>query len=215
MPQSSEKLDIYPQVLEWLASGAVRPGERIGEESLGMRWNVSRMPAREALIRLEHEGIVTRKPGSGTFIRKISPQELIELYELRAGIESVTIRHTARVITDEQLTELSEMATTIDRSPETVPRPEAIRVDRRFHERLAEISGLRHAQRLLKHNSFFARSFILGAEMNVLGRPYTLHDPIVDALRLRDPDSAERAMQEHFEAGKKALAQHANEIQED
>jgi DNA-binding FadR family transcriptional regulator len=51
--------------------------------------------------------------------------------------------------------------------------------------------------------------------MNERGRSYTVHDPIVDALRLRDPEAAVRAIQEHFEVGRKALANHVNVMQED
>ena len=63
--------NVYSLFITDIVHGRIRPGERLGEESLASRWKVGRSAVREALFRLEQDGILIRKPKVGTFVRKI------------------------------------------------------------------------------------------------------------------------------------------------
>ena len=77
---------------EKIISGALKPGQRIIEESLTQAFGVSRSPVREAFRILEIQGFVTREPRKGISVARVSPQEVEETYLIRANIESLAVR---------------------------------------------------------------------------------------------------------------------------
>src|SRR6476660_5003919 len=93
-PASATEI-VQARVREDIASGKLKPGERLREEALSQRYAVSRTPVREALGRLEVEGLATRHPGKGLVVAAISADEIIELYVLREVLEGAAARLVA------------------------------------------------------------------------------------------------------------------------
>lgn len=85
-PQSSGEA-AYDAVLAAIREGRFLPGDRLREEEVGDLLSLSRTPVREALRRLEADGIVEHRPRIGAIIRKLSQPEVVELYEMRAVME--------------------------------------------------------------------------------------------------------------------------------
>lgn len=86
----------YSAVIEALRSGALHPGDRLREEDIAARFGLSRTPVREALRRLEAEGIVQHRPRQGAVIRRLSQGELVELYEMRIVLERTAAEMAAK-----------------------------------------------------------------------------------------------------------------------
>ena len=84
---SSQAQDAYERLLELVRSGDLVPGLRITETDLAARLGISRTPIREALRRLELEGLVVHTPRLGATIRVLDWSEITELYEMRAVLE--------------------------------------------------------------------------------------------------------------------------------
>ena len=199
--------NVYSLFITDIVHGRIRPGERLGEESLASRWKVGRSAVREALFRLEQDGILIRKPKVGTFVRKIDEKELLEIYDIRAVLESMVAAKVAEIISDNQLDELRKLADRTDNIPdETFDRDQK---DFEFHMKLCEISGLKHIPNLLRlghlHSLCYSYNHQLALLRGFIHEP--IHRPdhrdIVEVLRKHNPELAGKIMHKHLIEAKK------------
>ncbi|MBI3707202.1 MAG: GntR family transcriptional regulator [Proteobacteria bacterium] len=99
----------YDSLRTMILSGEVRPGERLGERELARRIQVSRTPLREALGRLERDGLAICKPGVGYFALEFDPKVVAELYEFRKILEVHACRAAAKRIDENGIRELADI----------------------------------------------------------------------------------------------------------
>jgi|WetSurMetagenome_2_1015567.scaffolds.fasta_scaffold244445_1 DNA-binding GntR family transcriptional regulator len=208
---------IYSRIISDVVCGNIRPGERLGEESLAARWKIGRSAVREAMFRLEQDGLVVRKAKVGTFLREINDKEFLEIYDLRIAIECLVISRAAEVITDRELEELGGLAQRVDSMPDE--NENRVGMDQTFHNRLSEISKLSYAPRMLALARLHAQCSLLNQRLIFLRGylkqeiPKPDHRDIVEVLRLRSPDKAGKVMREHLEAAKKFVLRDIDLIQ--
>lgn len=100
--------DLSIKMKEDILSGKIKNGEKLVEQKICKDYQVSRTPVREALSRLEAEGLVTNIPNRGSFVRGISDDEMIDIFTLRKIYEIQAMRWAIERITDEELEELEE-----------------------------------------------------------------------------------------------------------
>ena len=98
---------VYDRLCEQIRSGTIRPGARLTETELAARLGVSRTPVREAIRRLEADGLVDHQPRSGAVVRQLAYPEIMELYEMRTVLEGTAARLSARAASPMRLTALS------------------------------------------------------------------------------------------------------------
>ncbi len=96
----------YDRIRQQLISGRLKAGDKISESTLAQQFNVSRTPVRQAIRRLQVEGLLYQVPRSGTYVSRPSRARLIETYELRIAIEGFAALKAASVITLQSLREL-------------------------------------------------------------------------------------------------------------
>lgn len=101
--------DIRTQVLAMIESGALKPGERVNEQALAAQLGVGRSAAREALRSLERSGLVRIVPNRGAEIRKVSLEQALDLYDLRAGLARVSGRLAAARLSEDEEKALSAL----------------------------------------------------------------------------------------------------------
>lgn len=101
----SEKL--RESIEEEIATGALPPGAHLDEIALAERFGVSRTPIREALSLLAGEGLLEIRPRRGAVVAHVTPQRLIEMFEVMAELEAMCARLAARRITEQELDDLS------------------------------------------------------------------------------------------------------------
>lgn len=136
---SSERA--YNAIHKLLVEFRLKPEERINEVQLARNLGVSRTPIREALNRLASEGFVSLTPNRGFFVRSLSTEGLIDLYELRSIIECAAFRFMCERATDEQIDRLKAYWSAIVDGYGEQP-PDIILVeDEGFHLLIAELSG--------------------------------------------------------------------------
>jgi DNA-binding GntR family transcriptional regulator len=189
----------YDRLLEDIRLGALPPGARLREVELAERLGISRTPVREAIRRLEADGLVEHLPRQGASLRRLGYAEVMELYEMRAVLEGTAARLAARAASDLELRELSEINAEMTAS--RLPF-ETARLNRQFHAALINAAKNRYLQRAI---GAMARTLL------ILG-PSTLHDParsqsaaqehdaLLQALHARDGAQAEALMRAHIEA---------------
>ncbi len=96
-PRSEALVDA---VREAILTGRYAPGTRLVEENLAAAFGVSRIPLREALRRLEAEGLVLISPNRGATVRPLSPKDVVDLYEVRIALEALALRRAAERFAD-------------------------------------------------------------------------------------------------------------------
>jgi DNA-binding GntR family transcriptional regulator len=189
--------DPYFLVLEAIDQSVFRPGDRLVESELAERFGVSRTPIREALQRLETQGVLARD-GRSLVVSTLDHDQLGELYVVRAELEGLAARLAAQHAAPEEIKVLWEM---LEKDRDLVDRPDALsRANKRFHRQLHLAS---HNRYLIQQLDMVHRSMALVANtsLSAEGRgTATLaeHEAIVRAIEARDGEAADRATHEHI-----------------
>ncbi len=106
---------VYDKIKQDIVLARLQPGEPLLEEDLAKRLQVSRTPIREALRKLNHDGMVRIVPNKGAFVRVLTPRDIREIYEVREALESFAAAQAATSLSDEQLRSLSRLAENLNR----------------------------------------------------------------------------------------------------
>jgi DNA-binding GntR family transcriptional regulator len=190
--------DAYALILEAIESGDFGPGARLVESELAERIGASRTPVREALQRLETQGMLTRD-GRSLIVASLDHTQLAELYTVRAELEGLAARLAARHATHEEITVLRQMVA--DDRALLGGDPRALsRANKRFH-RLIHLAS--HNRFLVQQLDLVHRSMALmattsfaaeGRDAAALGE----HALIVEAVAAHDGDAAYTALRGHI-----------------
>ncbi|GAB5469325.1 MAG: GntR family transcriptional regulator [Rhodospirillales bacterium] len=190
--------DVYKRLLDMIRDAELRPGTRLRESHLAELLGVSRTPVREALRRLEMQGLVTHEIHRGTVVRSLDHNTITELYFMREVLEGTAAASAARHASKAEIAALREMIEA-DRARLGDPTHLA-RTNQRFHAALYRASHNRYLVDILQG---------LRTSMWLLG-PTTLSQPgrdeealsehirIVDAIEAGDSEAADQAAQEHI-----------------
>jgi len=172
---------------------------RLDERELAGRLGVSRTPIREALLRLEHEALVTSVPRRGYFIARKSKAELLEIIIVWAALESMAARLVALHASDQAIASLRAIFATFDGERIAADLDEYSDANLRFHQRIIELSGCealtRTADGILIHVRSIRHRTI--GENQRFERSIVDHMHIIEALEARDADLAERLVRDH------------------
>src|SRR3954467_1545064 len=98
-----------------IVAGALSPGERLIEEELAERLGYSRGAVRGAILRLGHEGLVVRERNRGARVRRVSPEEAVEILEARAALESLAAGYAAERRTEAEVKELRRITAEMEK----------------------------------------------------------------------------------------------------
>ena len=190
--------DAYTLILEAIEGGMFKPGDRLVESELAERFGESRTPVREALQRLETQGMLTRD-GRSLIVAALDHNQLSELYAVRTELEGLAARLAARHATEEELRVLRSMVTEDTALLGGDPRVLS-RANKRFHKQIHLAS---HNRFLVQQLDLVHRSMALMATTSFAaeGRDATAlaeHARIVAAIEARDGDAAHAALKEHI-----------------
>lgn len=188
--------NVHDKLRRRIISLELRPGSRLVEDEISAGMNVGRTPVREALLRLQGEGLVTRD--RGWIVRGADTAEMSSVFESRIAVESFATRLAAERIGERELGELEALIASMD---EEQPRSQLNRRDRGFHELIVASSHNRMLAEMHQRTQFHYWNLRLPV---VFGREQTLrsnaqHRTILTALRDRDPVAAEAAARTHIE----------------
>lgn len=204
-PRIAKLASLSDQVYEHLRLAIIhaelQPGEKLVELDIAAQMGTSQGPVREALQRLERDGLVEHRARSATFVTSISPDEMYEIFSIRNVIEGFAIQRAAEKITSAQCTDLDEL---IQKMAQAGRQKEIIALaeyDMQFHRRIVEWSGSTGLLRAWTPLSSQVERFIVHS--HPLHYPDfvevgTRHQPIVAALRNHDRDGAAQAVREHI-----------------
>lgn len=105
-------------IREGILTATFRPGERLRQDELARRLDVSRMPVRSALLQLESEGLVDFHPHRGAIVAQLDSDQVRQIYEIRAHLETLAIEKAITSMTQERFAKLEELAARLDAESE-------------------------------------------------------------------------------------------------
>jgi DNA-binding GntR family transcriptional regulator len=196
--------EAYQKILEAIQSGALKPGARLREVELAQWLGSSRTPVREALNRLQTEGLAVQEPRRGMIITELDHSMVSELYFMRELLEGAAARLAARHASDVEIAMLRDIA---DRDKAYGDNPiRLVKNNRLFHETLYRAS---HNRYLLKTLSMLRESMALLGKttLSLPGRSSTAfeeHNALVSAIERHDAVAAEEASRAHIRAAHRA-----------
>jgi DNA-binding GntR family transcriptional regulator len=186
-----------------ILDGTLRPGDRLSDQSLAPRFNVSRTPMREALLELTREGVVVSDVGRGFVVRPLTIREAAENYPIVASLEALALR-TAPPTSRDRLDELRSLNDQLGRTRDPSRRAE---LDRRWHRLLVADCGNAHLLELIERLTTSLARYEL-AYMRSGKRASTSqthHGKIVAALQRRDRDAAAAWLERNWTASAEAI----------
>lgn len=195
----------YRRIREFIIEGGMDDRERLTEEFLATQLGISKSPIREALTRLETEGLLRIEPRRGAYLRKYTAKEAEDLYDLREALEVHTIR-TARItprVVDglrAHLRRMREHSLKNDKIP-------WIEEDSAFHNAIAEATGnklLLNALENLQHQLWLFRRTTYDL---TISHALVAHEEIVNSLEGGDRGQAEELMRKHISTSCRQLVE--------
>jgi len=204
-------------IREAIVDGRLEPGQRLKEEELARALGISRTPIREALLMLQAEGLVDAVPNRGAMVRVHTPEDLDDLYQLRALLEGYAARRAALRISDEQVEALRASCERFDRIDPNKKLRELVRENMLFHSTILDIAGsarLASMVRRVIELPLVYKSYIwYSPDQQRISVHY--HRQIVNALAARDAERAELVMKEHVFEARDLLVSRLRENPED
>jgi DNA-binding GntR family transcriptional regulator len=187
----------YAKLKEAIRAGTLTPGQRIRENEMATRLSMSRTPVREALRRLEADGLLTFAPYRGMVISELDHQAVMELYQMREVLEGTAAGLAARHASEAEIAVLREL---MDSDKTGMEPRRAAQHNRQFHGALYRAA---HNRYLLKTLNVLGDAMVLlgMTTLSLTGRSDTAreeHAAIVDAIEQRDVSGAEAAARTHI-----------------
>jgi DNA-binding GntR family transcriptional regulator len=200
---------IYRWLREQILIGELLPGAEIRQELLARQFGTSRVPIREALSRLQAEGLIILRPRRGFAVTLLNQSEIIEIFELRMAVEE----HAMRIATKERTeTDVSEVEALVD----VMERPGVLSLqylqqwmstNRLFHTRLIECAHRKRVSEVALNLRDAIEPYMrIEANFNgQVGYANIEHRKIFDAFKRRDSEAAARLSRKHCESTLKRL----------
>lgn len=195
----------YNSIKERILSGRLDRDGRLTEEFLATQFGISKSPIREALNRLEAEGLIQIVPRKGAYLRRLSAAETWDLYDLRKALEMHVVR-TAR-LTPALFSDLRQIVKRQRAFLKANDQARYIEEDLRFHDTLAQATKNRRLVAMLEnlhHRTWptHASSYYLSSATGPDD-----HESIVEALEAGDREGARCAMRAHIENVRQCLVE--------
>ncbi len=192
---------VFENLREAIVEVKLSPGQRLMEFQLADQLGVSRTPVREAIRKLELEGLVIMLPRKGAYVANMSLKDVIDVLEIRASLEGLAAYLAAERMTDEDILKLEKIAEDFDQGKENEDLETLLKKDVEFHECIFKATNNKRLHQLI--NSLweqvyrFRVSYISDYESTV--NITKEHKLILEAIKSGDSELAKKYAKEHIE----------------
>lgn len=191
---------VFQNIRQDIIRGKYSRGEELKELLIADEMEISRTPVREALRQLEREGLVTIIPNKGTYVVGITAQDMKDIYEIRYELEGLCVRRAVDIATPEQLEELEEILYLTEYHIKKGHDKQIAELGGKFHEILYEAGAGRMLMRILQNYYLYlepVRRVLFDIPGNIVEAIWE-HRQILEAVKERDKDKAEHAVNLHI-----------------
>ncbi|MDQ0473995.1 GntR family transcriptional regulator [Labrys wisconsinensis] len=204
--------DVVDSLREAILSGRLKGGDRLIEDELAESLRVSRGPVRQAIFRLEREGLVVHEAHRGATVAQVSVEDAAEIYSLRRALERLSVVEACERATAADLAPLEAILTLFQSVPRaSMTRRRVAELDIDFHDalfRAAHHGRLYRAWEALRSQIFVFLLLRDGLPEDYLTSWYRDHVLLLDMVRRRDKAAAAAAMEEHIGGAYRRLQEH-------
>jgi DNA-binding GntR family transcriptional regulator len=200
---------VYRKLRVGILDGSLRPGMSLRQEEIARQLKVSRVPVREAMSRLETDGLIVLRPRRGYAVTELEQEEMVEIFELRMVIEEHAAVIAARARTRQDVAEVEELLLQMETLASTSKDHSAewSRINRQFHARIVSSS---HRKRLsgIAETLRDAVEFYVSMEMRLTGSvddALREHREIFQAFKAGDVDGLARLSRAHVQSTARRL----------
>lgn len=198
--------DVAAYIRRLVLTGVLKPGQKIDQEAVSEALDVSRSPIREAIVILGQEGLLDVTPRRGASVAQLTPDDIVDHYELFGVVSGRAAAMAAETLKDDQMAELTRIQTAFRLAPANTPASDLSDLNARFH-RIINACAPRRTRWLLRllERSVPADYYEFANGWNAQAVEH--HQTILDAVIARDPETARRSMEHHLhESGVAAAA---------
>lgn len=205
---------VQHEIERMILSGELKPGQRLNEKAVADKLAVSRGPVREACRALAELGLVYLIPQRGVFIQRVTRDDAIEVYDLRAGLTALAASLLAPVLTKEMADKLDGYVDQMQAAAEQGDFSQFDQLNLEFHDYIVRSTG---NSRLTKLYRGFVKEFHLFRVHGLVQRGALLqsneeHREIVNALKLKNADSSYETSFSHVSKGKERMLSALDEM---
>ena len=190
---------VFESLREAILGGQLKPGQRLMEVQLAEQLGVSRTPVREAIRKLELEGLVVMLPRKGAYVANMSLKDIMDVLEIRSSLEGMAAFLAAERINDEDLKHLKEIAGELGQNESNIE--ELLKKDVEFHECIFKATNNKKLHQLI--NSLWEQVYRFRvsylSDYDALLNIVEEHKMIVEAIEQGDSELAKKRATEHIE----------------
>ncbi len=198
---------VFETIRMAIINQVLRPGERLMETQLADELGVSRTPVREAIRKLELEGLVVMVPRRGAYVAGISMRDIHEVFQVRGALEALAASLAAERITPEELEEMERQLVKEAEETEANNLKSIVQIDTTFHDIMYKASRNQKLIQMINNLQEQLQRF-RSASLARPGRSKTAleeHKKIAEAIAARDTKLAEQFALEHIENAENAM----------
>lgn len=209
--QKKQELTLKEKAYEFIKSKIInceiKPGSDISEDDIMKQLQTSRTPIREALMKLEQEGLVDIFPRKGIFVTQITFKDIYDIFEIREIIETQLVKRGFDKISLEKLVYFKEKFNQMDEEGNYITDKDFFHLDLEFHKMVVETTGNNYLIEFM--NKIYDKDYRIRVLTTTLfkeerRRNKTEHLNIINSILNKDKEKTEKYLIEHIENSKRA-----------
>lgn len=198
---------VFNTLRQAILTGELKPGERLMEIHLANKLGVSRTPIREAIRKLELEGLVTMIPRRGAEVAQITEKSMNDVLEVRQAMDALCVELACDRITEEELGELKKACETFEQAVRTKDVKKIAQADVALHDIIVQATGNQRLIQLVNNLSeqMYRYRFEYIKDISQHERLVEEHRVIYESIVKKDKETASEAARVHIDNQKKAI----------
>lgn len=196
---TSQKVENY--IRSAIYEGRLKPRERLIEDDIAKQLGCSRGPLREAVLRLERDGLIVITPRRGTFIRDISPEDVEVLFSMRGKLEGLCVRYLREQLTPERQHTLEKALHAMKEAADAGDEERFLQCDLKLHRTIWKFSGKQQLYQTLSYVMnplFFMIARAYSTKLNAVDVAYESHEKYVQTILSVPISRVEREVEKYF-----------------
>lgn len=198
---------VFNTLRQAILTGELKPGERLMEIHLANKLGVSRTPIREAIRKLELEGLVTMIPRRGAEVAQITEKSMSDVLEVRRALDALCVELACERITEEDLARLKQACDAFEEAVRSRDIKKVARADVELHDIIVQATGNQRLVQLINNLSeqMYRYRFEYIKDISQHQRLVEEHRRIYDSIVKKDKEAASQAAHVHIDNQKKAI----------
>lgn len=198
---------VFNTLRKAILTGQLKPGERLMEVHLANRLGVSRTPIREAIRKLELEGLVIMIPRRGAEVAQITEKSLKDVLEVRRALDALSVELACDRISEEEIKELKEACRVFEQATKGKDAAVIAKADVSLHDIIVRATGNQRLQQLVNNLSeqMYRYRFVYIKDESQHEKLITEHQMIYESIEKRDKKQAAEAARLHIDNQEKSI----------